>query len=137
MSNFCKVISDRETGKIINESTTSPGFGTVRLESKELVVTNGFLNEQKRSALVRGEVDVLKKMFSTSQVQGKIIRKTSNQPMYKKRDGSDQDPVINPTTGELAVRADGNIYYQQFVFTQDTSATDVEVKVKVEEQVEA
>ena len=131
MSNFCKVVPHPETGKIITESTTSKGFGTVRLDSTEMVVSNGFVNERKRSAFVRGEVEVLKKMFSSPQIQGKIIRKTSSQPFY-----NGQTPVVNPTTGEEVLR-DGACFYQQFEFTQVANATDVEVEVEVEEQVEA
>lgn len=131
MSNFCKVMPHPETGKIITESTNSPGFGTVRLDSTEMVVTNGFVNERKRSAFVKGKIETLRKMFTSLQVQGKIIRKTSSQPFY-----NGQEPVVNPTTGEATLR-NGSVFYQQFEFTQVANATDVEIEVEVEEQVEA
>jgi hypothetical protein len=70
-------------------------------------------------------------MFTSLQVQGKIIRKTSSQPFY-----NGQEPVVNPTTGEATLR-NGSVFYQQFEFTQVANATDVEIEVEVEEQVEA
>lgn len=131
MSNFCKVGVNPTNGLRITPSEKNPEYGTVRLDSEQHVVTDGFVNLRKRSAFVRGKIEVLQSMFSSDRVQGKIIRKTSSAPFY---DG--QEPVANPDTGENALR-NGQLYYQQFLFTQDLNAFDCEVEVKVEEKVEA
>lgn len=42
-------------GTTIRQSTSNPEFGVIRVEEVSLTVNNGFLNETKKSALIRGK----------------------------------------------------------------------------------
>jgi hypothetical protein len=42
-------------GTTIRQSTSNPEFGVIRVEEVSITVSNGFLNETKKSALIRGK----------------------------------------------------------------------------------
>jgi hypothetical protein len=42
-------------GTTIRQSNSNPEFGVIRVEESVLTVSNGFLNETKKSALIRGK----------------------------------------------------------------------------------
>lgn len=121
--NQVKVASHPTTGLVITPSKNNPEWGTVRVSSEELIMNNGIINSNTRSAFVRGEIVNLQKMFTRAGqvLSGKIIRKTSNTPFYE-----GQSPVMNPKTSEVVLR-NGVEFFQDYEFTQDLSATDHEV----------
>lgn len=121
-----QVAAHPTTGKIITPSTNNPEWGTVRVSSEELTFSNGIVNNNTRSAFVRGEIKNLSKMFTREgqNIPGKIIRKTSYSPFF-----TGQKPVMNPTTGEVVLK-NGKEFFQEYEFTQDLQAVDHEVVVE-------
>lgn len=110
-----------ETGAVITPSTNKPEFGTIRLDSQCVVVSRGgFLDIQKRSAFIRGRVEILESLGlkDHQMMQGKIIREESFEPFW---DG--QEPKINPTTQEIVLLDDKPVYMQH-VYTEDMTQTD-------------
>jgi hypothetical protein len=91
---------------IIVPSTNQTGWGTVRLESKQI-------DTPKRIAYIRGKITELEQVFKTEgQVfTGKIIHRQSFTPLYK-----GQKPTINPI--------DGKMFYLESIYTEDINAID-------------
>lgn len=108
------------TNALITPSANNPEFGTMRVDSVSKVFNNGFFNESKRTAFIRGKIADLTGLGWTAnkQVQGQIIKRESFSPFY---DG--QTPKINPTTGEVVLK-DGKESFLEHVYVTDMSLTD-------------
>ena len=58
--NSVKITPNASTGKVISAYDSNPSFGFVMLTQTSMVVGAGWIRQQKRSSLLRAEVDVLK-----------------------------------------------------------------------------
>lgn len=108
------------TNLVITPSANKPDFGTMRVDSVSKVFSNGFFNESKRTAFIRGKIADLTSLGWTAgkSVPGQIVKRESFSPFYE-----GQNPKINPTTGEVVLK-DGKESFLEFVYTQDMSMTD-------------
>lgn len=119
MSNFVKIVAHPETGAIITP-TRKEGWGTIRVDAESVSFSNGIMNKRNRTAFIRGEIATLKQFAQRAGqvIPGKIVRTMSYEPFYE-----GQNPVVNPTTGEVSLN-DGKEYYQSFDFTDNLNAGD-------------
>lgn len=130
-----KVASHPATGLVITPSVNKPLFGTVRVDSENVSLENGFMNKSKRSAFIRGSIVDLTSLGLTAGkvMPGKIVKKESYNPFFE-----GQSPKINPTTAEV-VLTNGRETYLQYDYTADQNAPDLwigETTLVVSEQVE-
>lgn len=125
-----KVVAHPETGNVITPSSNNPEYGTFRVDSENRSLENGFVNISKRSAFIRGRISDLEQLGLTAGkvLPGRIQKRESFDPFY-----DDQDPKINPTTGEV-VLTDGKQTYLEFVYTSDAKAPDVWVNSSTPEE---
>lgn len=124
-----KVIAHPTTGLVITPSTNNPEWGTFRVDSVQTSFENGIVNVQKRSAFVRGPLEVLNTLGLTAgkTLKGKIIKQESFTPFFvagERGATRTQDPKINPSTGEV-VLTEGRETFLQYVYTENLDAHDV------------
>lgn len=117
-----KVVKHPETGNVITVSTKNPKYGTVRLDESHTSFENGFVNTQKRTAFLRGEVVALEalNLQDGAKLPGKIVKRESYQPFYE-----GQSPKIYPEGSERAgqpVLKNGRETYLEYVYTANNSA---------------
>lgn len=117
-----KVALNPKTNQVFTPGKT-PGWGTVRVDSESTTVNNGILNRNRRSAFIRMKEEDFKAIGwnAGTVIAGKIVRETSTVPFW-----DSQTPVSNPETAEVVLR-NGAPYYQNFVFTQVGTDTDIEI----------
>lgn len=125
-----KIIAHPTTGELFTQTSNSKWY-KCQIESKELSMSNGFINLSKRSAfplIPKEAVEMLQEMGLKSgdnfPIQGKITRKITSAPQFE-----GHQPVSNPKTGEIMN------YYQSFTFTENVNETDVDERVAVETKV--
>jgi len=122
MSNKVKVTA--VNGNVVIPSSNNPKYGYVRVESVEMQLENGWVRQSKRSALLRGEVDVLSQLgFSEGQtLPGKIVLKETTTPL----NANDLTQGIKQAgeTGVACKVGDQPIYREAF-YTTNMDATDV------------
>ena len=124
MKNYAVVVAHPKTGLVITPSKKNTDWGTVRLDQEKVVINNGLMVKQRRTAFLRGEIAVLEEQGFTedsadSKQIGTIIRKESFKPFFE-----DQEPKMNPETEELVLK-DGKPVYLEFEFTKDLDRKDV------------
>jgi len=114
-----KVVAHPTLGTVVTPSRKE-GFGTIRVDSVNKSMENGYLNIQKRTAFIHGKMEDLESLgLRADQVlRGKIIKKESFEPFYE-----GQNPKINPTTQEV-ILTNGQETYLEYSYTEDTTATD-------------
>lgn len=119
MENLVRVTRNSKTGKIVSQGN-NPEKGYFLLQCKHTSFEGGFINRQVRTAVISGDIDLLQELnLKEGQVfPGKIIVEESNFPQFE-----GQNPVINPTTGEVVLKF-GKPLYRQYVYTENTQATD-------------
>ena len=115
-----KVVAHPVTNLVITPSANNPEYGTFRVDSEQKTFINGFMNNSKRSAFIRGKIVDLNTLSLTAgkMMPGQIIKEESFSPFYE-----NQSPKINPTTAEVVLK-DGRESYLQYVYTTDMNATD-------------
>lgn len=118
MNNQVKVTA--KDGKVVIASENKPEFGYIRVESKHTTFEDGWLQEQNRSALIRGKVEGLNKLglVEGKSIMGKIYVKESLTPF-----GPSQNPKINPETG-ATITHNGSPVYRESYFTADMNKAD-------------
>ena len=117
-----KVIVTAKDGNVI--VLTDDQFGYVRVEQTVTSFTErGFALEKKQSALVFGEVNVLRGLGwrDNQEISGKIVIKESHTPFNKKN--PDKDLKTAGSSGIVCTKNGRNIY-RRAVYTPDMSATD-------------
>lgn len=124
---------NEKIGKVITPSEKSPGFGSFRVDSEIISWENGFMNKQKRSAFIRGEIALLEEsnLKEGQTIPGQIIKYEGFSPAY---DG--HKPKINPSTGEVCL-TEGKETFLQWEYTNNMEAYDVWVggdSVKLSEE---
>lgn len=117
-----KVVKHPETGNVITVSTKNPKYGTIRLDESHTSFEGGFVNTQKRTAFLRGEVVALEALGlkDEQKLPGKIIKRESYQPFYE-----GQSPKIYPNGSEKAgqpVLTNGRETYLEYVYTANNNA---------------
>lgn len=122
MKSQVKIIAHPETGKLFTE-TSNPDYVKCQLETKEMVVTNGVGNIQKRTVFPLFSTEFVQMLGALKSgdifpIQGKIIRHVTSTPQY-----DNHKPVVNPKTGEEMG------YYQTFEFTTNMDAYDTDKRV--------
>ena len=119
--NTSNVTVTAKDGKVVIASENKPEFGYVRVEQITTVMENGWMNEQKRSALIRGKVESLSKIFKAEGqvLSGKIIVKESTTAFRP-----DQEPKRAGKDGEILTHNGMPIYREAF-YTDDANASDV------------
>lgn len=124
MSNKVKVTGD-EFGNVINVSEKNPEYGYVRIEQHVNVVTeDGWFRPTKRSALLKGKVEDLKKgeFYVNQELPGKIIVKESLTPFNQ--ENPDQHLKIAGDTG-IICRVDDQPIYRDTFYTMNPEAHDI------------
>jgi len=121
MQNVAKIVAHPVTGQVFTESSKNPGWGVIRVDSNQVVMSNGIMDIQKRTAFVRMKTEIFKALdFKAGQIMpGKIRRMESFAPFYE-----GQPAKINPTTKEL-VLTNGQPTYLQFEYVDDAKAQDL------------
>lgn len=121
------VTAHPETGELITRFKNEKGesFGKIRLDSAELVISNGFSRFAKRSAFITVEgstADILEGMLVEGKpypMGGKIVLNESVSPFYP-----GQEPKRKGKDGEI-ILANGKPVYRNTEFTSDMNRNDV------------
>lgn len=113
-------VTANENGEVVIVNSNKPEYAYIRLESSHTSLENGFMNTQKRSALISGKTADLKGAgFTKGQILGgSIIAKEQLAPFYV-----GQEAKINPST-KATVTVGGQPVYRQTFYTEDASAVD-------------
>lgn len=115
-----KVFTPNET-----QSKNGKSLGFFIVKSSNMIMENGFIVEQVRSATLTVEVALAEKLNwkAGTQLPGKIVVHESFDPFYE-----GQECKINPTTKE-PVLIEGKKVYRESRYTDDLSATDLLINV--------
>ena len=120
-----RTITDKQTGEIQN-------VGSVMVQSKTLAGFSGIARVQTRTAYVtlpEEALDMIGDQLIDGAVfpfDGKIVVEETLTP-YIKKDGTKQEPKINPSTNEV-ITYQGQPVYRNTYFTEDLNAQDVFLK---------
>ena len=117
-------VTANDEGEVVIQNENNPDFGYIRLEQEITSMEDGFLNHTTRSALVGGRYEELNEVgFTEGQIfPGKIVVEESLEPFY-----DNQQPKINPESGEILVK-DGRPIYRQSRYTEDDSQVDSKIQ---------
>ena len=115
-----KVKVTAKEGQVVIMNENKPEYGYVRVESSTPKFENGFMTIEKRSALIRGKMDILKAgNFQNGQtLPGKIYHIESTTAPFEGAAAK-----INPSTSEEVLHGGLPIYRQSF-YTTDLSMED-------------
>jgi hypothetical protein len=125
MNSKVKVIANNETGSVINQSTTNPDYGHIRLEqSRTMVDDNGFLRRKVVSTLLHGTMDELiaTSFYAGQELPGNIVIKESLEPFNSK--SPERDLKIAGETGIICKVGDSPIY-RKTVYSPASNVEDV------------
>jgi len=128
MNSKVKVIAINETGSVINQSTTNPEYGHIRLEqSRTMVDDNGFLRRKVVSTLLHGTMDELQAtgFYAGQELPGNIVIKESLEPFNAKN--PERDLKIAGETGIICKVGDSPIY-RKTVYSSASNAEDTLVQ---------
>jgi len=128
MNSKVKVVAINETGAVINQSTTNPEYGHVRLEqSRTIVDDNGFLRRKVVSTLLHGTMDELQAtgFYAGQELPGNIVIKESLEPFNSKN--PERDLKIAGETGIICKVGDSPIY-RKTVYSSASNAEDTLVQ---------
>lgn len=107
-----------QSGESIKAFENKPEYGRLIVSSTTEEFTNGWFNKTTRVAFIKGKMADLQARFGNLAAGAvvtdnmTIIKKESTTPFYQKADGSNQDPKINPTTGEVIMHNGAPVYMQ-------------------------
>ncbi len=122
MKNQAKVKVTAKEGQVViaNTNPEKKDSGYIRVESETISMEGGFANISKRSALIRGKVEVLKKLGlkEGDPINGKIFLKESTTPSF-----NGQEPKINPET-KAVITHNGMPVYRESFFTAELDKAD-------------
>lgn len=117
---------------IIMKAPGNSKSGAILLRTEELAINEqGFLRDRVKVGLFKGEVTRLEELvkktnlkegddFSKKVFPVKLVIKEQTEPFY-----SEQEPKINPTTGEVVTCNGETVYRQTFVRNIDDDTKDV------------
>lgn len=107
-----KVCAHPKTGAIWTAYKSTPDYGSVRVEKRQVLFTEGRVSVRNTVAFIpMSKEDATILAFKEGDtLEGRIQIKISSEPFYM-----DQEPVINPTTNKVALR-NGKPYYRTTLF---------------------
>jgi len=138
MKNQVKVIANKNTGETVTMRTItdkdgeSREVGVVMVQSTALAGLSALGRLSKRTAFITLEEDALEFLAGDLNdgadfpVAGKICIEETLTP-YVRKDGTKQEPKINPTTEEV-ITYNGQPVYRNSFFTEDINQADVFLK---------
>jgi len=138
MKNQVKVIANKNTGETVTMRTItdkdgeSREVGVVMVQSTALAGLSALGRLSKRTAFITLEEDALEFLAGDLNdgadfpVAGKICIEETLTP-YVRKDGTKQEPKINPTTEEV-ITYNGQAVYRNSFFTEDINQADVFLK---------
>ena len=133
---MAKVTVTAVNGEVVVPSTNNPEYGYVRVESVEMQLENGWVKESKRSALLRGKVDILSKLgFKEGQaLTAKIVVKETTTPL----NANDLTQGLKQAgnTG-VTCKVGGQPIYREAFYTTDSNAADVMLQHDNSEEIKA
>lgn len=145
MKNQVKVVANKNTGETVTMRTItdkdgeSREVGVVMVQSTALAGLSALGRLSKRTAFITLEEEALEFLAGDLNdgadfpVAGKICIEETLTP-YVRKDGTKQEPKINPTTEEV-ITYNGEPVYRNSFFTEDINQADVFLKESA--QVEA
>jgi hypothetical protein len=140
--NTQKVVAHPETGQVITlfNKMSATGeekiYGRVRIDETTLVLNDGFIRPQRRTAFVTLDEAAMQiltpyiKEGNPYPMEGKVVVKESLKPHYE-----GQTPKINPTTEDY-VLCDGQYVYRTTEFTTNLEAKDELIQATTESTVD-
>lgn len=135
MKNKVLVVANKNTGEVVtnrtitNKDGETREVGVVMVQSKSLSGLATLGRVSSRTAFITLEEEALEfledslKAGQPFPVEGKIVIEETLVP-YVRKDGTTQEPKINPTTQEV-VKYQGQPVYRNSFFTEDMNAQDV------------
>lgn len=136
MKNQVLIAENSKTGELIKMRTVTNSktgekreVASIMVQQTSLAGLSTFGRLQKRTAYVTLEMDAFEFIEdhivngAVFPVPGKIVIEESLTP-YVRKDGSKQEPKINPDTGEI-ITYQGQPVYRNTRFTEDLNAQDV------------
>jgi hypothetical protein len=138
MKNQVKVVANKNTGETVTMRTItdkdgeSREVGVVMVQSTALAGLSALGRLSKRTAFITLEEDALEFLAGDLNdgadfpVAGKICIEETLTP-YVRKDGTKQEPKINPTTEEV-ITYNGQPVYRNSFFTEDINQADVFLK---------
>ena len=136
MKNQVTIVANSKTGSVVTMRTITDKktgeireVGSVMVQSKALASLSGLGRVQTRTAFLTLEQEALE--FLDGQlvdgailpVAGKIVIEETLTP-YVRKDGTKQEPKINPTTKSV-ITFQGQPVYRNTYFSEDLNAQDV------------
>jgi len=142
------LLNGQPTDEIIRVNANKPEFGYLMVESVQPVFRDGFLNLNRRVALVSARVSDLEQYISEnnlgagSAIPGKIVVKESLDQLsiYPKATDSELGIKYRNAAAKvagLAYTVDNTPIYRKAIFTEDLSATDTLVQHDNQEDIQA
>lgn len=132
------VVANKNTGDVItmrsitNKDGESREVGVVMVQSKSLSGLGTLARVSTRTAFITLEADALEFLGDSLKdgqpfpQDGKIVIEETLVP-YTRKDGSTQEPKINPTTEEV-ITYQGQPVYRNSFFSEDVNQADVFLK---------
>lgn len=138
MNNSVKVVANKNTGEVITSRTitdkegNSREVGVVMVQSKTLSGLSALGRVSTRTAFITLEEEAMDFLGDSLKdghnfpIAGKICIEETLTP-YVRKDGTPQEPKINPSTGEV-ITFQGQPVYRNSFFTEDVNQADVFLK---------
>jgi len=125
MNNQVKVIasSDAIDAPTYGVSRNNPLKGYVRVSQTKATFSNGFMNEDRRTALINADLASLKRKFTHQgqELEGKIVVKESVEPINE--EDLEQGIKIAGKTN-IPCTINGQVIYRRTFYTEDESEKD-------------
>jgi hypothetical protein len=117
-----KVVGD-DHGNVIVKSVNNPEYGYIKIEQEAPTFKQGWLNFNRRVAIIKGKVKDLQKLNYQigSELPGKIVIVESLRPFSNE---ADRDFKIAGATGVIC-RVDDEPIYRQTFYTQNLNEPDI------------
>ena len=115
------VVAHPETKSVITPSSSTEGWGSIRVEQSAFEVNNGIINQKKRVAFFRAKLEVLNALGLVDgqalPISGKIVVKESMAPFYE-----GQKPKQTPSG--VVLKANGQPIYRETSFSANLDTCD-------------
>lgn len=124
MSEYCVRVVPDASGRIVRINQNKPEYGSIEFRQRREQLRRGWVQFKERVTWLAGTIDDLEEFVEfynltvDSQLPGKIYTVESFKPFYM-----DQQPKINPSTGN-AVLVDGALVYQQSYYDKTGESED-------------
>lgn len=117
-------IVPNEAGEIVQQNPKKPEYGSIMFRQTKFVYKGNFLSQREKVNFTHGKLDELQKYVklmefkANDELPGNIYTIERKEPFYE-----DQEPKINPTTGN-AVLVDGSFVFQNSFYDQSGTKFD-------------